>query len=324
MGDGLTSLILGAGGLIASKEVIVKLLGPTAEYVGDGLRDVVKKGAENLGRILDLSCEKLKGDVDCPGRVNPRVFKGVWDEGRFIEDAFAAEYFAGILSSARTAQGDDDSAIPFLAMVKSLSSNQLRLHFLIYYLVARCASSSKLAGTREFWQGLELTIPRAQMLKSMELAGADGLGQLLNAQNGLLDHNLISAKHGLEIGQRRDEAIDLVPDADVIIYPNERGARLFLRALGSRGLHADVITTINVDYRLSGAIKSTLHLPDDTILAHQPTSDRFRELQNDVADRIGEIDSELDELKDRMDKQDREDCDDDDADLDRGSAKQPP
>jgi hypothetical protein len=26
-------------------------------------------------------------------------FKGVCDEGRFIEDTFAAEYFAGILSS---------------------------------------------------------------------------------------------------------------------------------------------------------------------------------------------------------------------------------
>jgi hypothetical protein len=43
-----------------------------------------------------------------------------------------AEYFGGILAASRSADGNDDSAIGYLNLIKSLSCSQLRLHYFIY------------------------------------------------------------------------------------------------------------------------------------------------------------------------------------------------
>jgi hypothetical protein len=44
------------------------------------------------------------------------VFKQIWDEGRFIEDELAVEYFGGLLASARPPDGKDDRILPFLCV----------------------------------------------------------------------------------------------------------------------------------------------------------------------------------------------------------------
>jgi hypothetical protein len=92
------------GGLaiLGSKEIIVKILGPTAEYIGGELRSYTEKGAANLRRIFTNTEKKLGARLDQPGQVPPKVLKNVLNEGYFCEDELAAEYFGGVLASSRS------------------------------------------------------------------------------------------------------------------------------------------------------------------------------------------------------------------------------
>lgn len=236
MSDYLTSLIIAAGGLMASKELITKLLGPTADYLGEGTKDLVRRSAENLSRILRVACDKLKGELDESGQVNARVLKNVWDEGRFVEDAFLSEYFGGLLASARTQEGRDDSAVPLITLVKSMSSYQLRLHFIVYYLLPRLLCKREDPEKTAFRPGVEIQIPGDELMQAMDLTGSDGETQLLLAITGLVDHRLLGQDYSFRLGSFRERRGNLsLNENGVVVCPNERGARLFLRALGLAG-----------------------------------------------------------------------------------------
>jgi hypothetical protein len=67
--------------------------------------------------------------------VNARVMKNIYDEARFTDNELLAEYFGGVLASARTEDGVDDRGVYYSQIVKSMSSYQLRCHYLFYYLM---------------------------------------------------------------------------------------------------------------------------------------------------------------------------------------------
>ena len=68
MSDELARIGLTAAGLLASKDMLNKLLGPTADYLGDGLRDLVKRSCDNVGRVFSAAWRKLGRAVDQPGQ----------------------------------------------------------------------------------------------------------------------------------------------------------------------------------------------------------------------------------------------------------------
>ena len=68
----------------------------------------MEKSVKNLDRIFHVAYQKLGQRLETNEQVNARFFKNVWDEGRFIEDLVSAEYFGGLLASARTEDGHDD------------------------------------------------------------------------------------------------------------------------------------------------------------------------------------------------------------------------
>ncbi len=158
MPDPITTLGVGSVIALASKDILTKLLGPTAEYIGQGSRDLVEKSVKNLDRIFHVAYQKLGQRLETNEQVNVRVFKNVWDEGRFIEDLVSAEYFGGLLASARTEDGHDETALPAVALVKEMSSFQLRLHFIIYSLLANYRFDSELIDRPDFWDGLRLVV----------------------------------------------------------------------------------------------------------------------------------------------------------------------
>ena len=100
MVEPITTVGLGAAAAYLTKDGIAKLLGPTAEYLGDGLRDYTKRRAENISRIFQKASEKLGNRIETPGEVPPRVLKAVLNEGSFCDDELAAEYFGGVLASS--------------------------------------------------------------------------------------------------------------------------------------------------------------------------------------------------------------------------------
>lgn len=132
-GTGLA--ILGSG--IGSAKIIEKILGPTADYIGEGLQDFTEKRVNNVKRIFDVAHKQLGERIEEDGKVPPRVLKGVLEEGSFVEDELSAQYFGGVLAASRSDLENDDRGTSFISIITKLSSFQLHLHFVVYSIVRK-------------------------------------------------------------------------------------------------------------------------------------------------------------------------------------------
>jgi len=109
-------------------KLIVNILGSTSKTIGDDLNKLYKLGRDN---ILEKAAQKIKNLKD--GKIaNLRVARDVFLNGSFSNEDISAEYFGGVLASSRSKDGKDDSGVFYLDIIKSLSSGQLRLHYIIY------------------------------------------------------------------------------------------------------------------------------------------------------------------------------------------------
>jgi hypothetical protein len=127
--------------VLGSKDLLNRLLGPSADYLGEKTRGVIEKCDVNLDWIFRIATRKLGDRIQENGSVSPRVLKHVVDEARFCEDEIVAEYLGGVLASSRANGESDDRGVCFLNDIKSLSSYQLRTHFLIYSTLPRFADA---------------------------------------------------------------------------------------------------------------------------------------------------------------------------------------
>lgn len=123
--------------LLGSARLVEKLLGPTADYIGEGIQMWAKKRVENVKRIFSIAARKLGNKLETEGGVPPRVLKGILDEGSFCDDALSAEYFGGVLASSRTGTGQDDRGATYINLIASLSTYQIRTHYILYTLLRR-------------------------------------------------------------------------------------------------------------------------------------------------------------------------------------------
>ncbi len=108
--------------------LINKLLGPTAEVMGQDLKQVYEKGRD---KIVANAIKKTK-NIDSGEQANLRVTHDVFLNGSFTDDPICVEYFGGILASSRSEDGKDDIGVFYVNIIKSLSSNQLKMHYIIY------------------------------------------------------------------------------------------------------------------------------------------------------------------------------------------------
>jgi len=129
--------------VLGSKDILVKLLGPTADYLGDQVSGLVQKCNINLDSVFARATKKLGERIDQRGSVSPRILRHVLDDARFCDDEIAAEYYGGILAGSRDATGKDDQALPYLSKVREMSVYQIRLHFAFYYEIVRFFSGDK-------------------------------------------------------------------------------------------------------------------------------------------------------------------------------------
>lgn len=120
--------------LIANKDLLNKLLGPSCEYIGNEIikEKLVKKSCENVSKIFSKACKKLGDKLETSGTVNPRILQTVLVNGSFCEDDMVQEYLAGALAIARTPDGKDDTVIGILKLIESLSHCDLRVHYVLY------------------------------------------------------------------------------------------------------------------------------------------------------------------------------------------------
>jgi len=302
MADELTTLGIAVGGAFATKETLNKLLGPTADYLGEGAKDLVKKSTQNLGKIFSAACHKVKEQLDKKGQVSPRVLKSVWDEGRFVEDTIVAEYFGGLLACSRSEDGSDDGMLPHLSLIKTMSSGQLRLHYVVYSLVASLPFGREKPAHPELFDGLVITIQSNELLAAMCSAGACDDRSVFQAILGLVDLGLLESRYAFSMGLLHKQCGSLpVLSGQTVLCPNRKGADLFLKALGFRGLDSEIITSVVTEDHLTDSVKQGIRLPCDFKYAHILFSDSVESIHNDLKTMIGEVEDEVENLKSELD-----------------------
>ncbi|MGQ2980280.1 MAG: hypothetical protein ACT6Q9_11365 [Polaromonas sp.] len=117
-----------AGAVAAGSYVAAKLFGPTLDVMGSDLNKAYQKGRD---KILQKAANKVI-DSDDGKSANLRVARDVLWNGAVTTDEVCAEYFGGVLAASRSDDGQDDSTLHYLDVIKSLSSKQLHLHYCIY------------------------------------------------------------------------------------------------------------------------------------------------------------------------------------------------
>ncbi len=298
MSEELERIGLTIGGILASREALNKLLGPTAEYFGESTKELVQKSVQNIGRIFSIAWEKLGNKVNEKGKVNSRVLKNIWDEGKFVEDVFAAEYFGGLLASSRSADNQDDTALPYINMIKNMSSNQLYLHFIIYSIVARLPFGREKPEIKNFWDGLIISIP----IKETIFKNIKNPNYVKEAVLGLTNVGLLRKRYSFSTDSLKVEKALESKNGWIKVCPNEFGAELFLKVLGYKNLNADVITSVHVDSRISKFMKDSFELPTGFDWEHEPIEDPLDNLKYDLESRIDDIESKVDDIEEKVDE----------------------
>jgi len=166
--------------------IIKSVLGPTAEEIGQDLRTLYIKGRD---LILQKAFKKLRNPKDGK-RANLRVARDVFWNGSFTDEAICAEYFGGILAASRSTDGKDDSGVFFVDIIKSMSSGQLRMHYIIYRTLNKALIVNKEKKTLNPGQESELQREKLffPLLEIIEQFGTEDLGIILH---GLRAKNLI-------------------------------------------------------------------------------------------------------------------------------------
>jgi hypothetical protein len=130
---------IGAGlAVLGGRELLVKLLGPTADYLGTELRRFTERMDNNLRRVFVRAGEMAGPALNEPGQVPPRVLKEILQAAPFADDELTSEYFAGVLAASRSKEEQDDRGAVFVNLLSQLSTYDIRTHYLFYTALRRC------------------------------------------------------------------------------------------------------------------------------------------------------------------------------------------
>jgi hypothetical protein len=233
---GLTIL----GGAVGSAKVLEKMLGPTADYLGGGLKNWTERGCHNVGRIFERAKARLGPKIDEPGGIPPRVLKEVLSEGPFCDDDLWADYFGGVLASSRSGVERDDRGARFASILSRLSTYQVRCHFVLYRLFKMLFDGG--GGTVNTDGGrsaLEMFVPGSAFAASMDLVEAESADVIVSHTIvGLVGESLLGSHYKFE-GQDfiKQNGFAGATDSGIIVQPSTLGAELFHWAHGIGDIH---------------------------------------------------------------------------------------
>jgi hypothetical protein len=218
------------------KELAPRILGPTADYLGAGLRAYTEKGAANLRKIFENAGSKLGEQLNKPEQVSPKVLKEILDEGYFADDELAAEYFGGVLASARTANSRDDRGAAFVKLVSRLSVYQLRAHHIFYATVRKrnIGKNVNVLDEREASKSLLTFLSYRDFAAGLDIQSSEDFVALVpHILYGLDRECLISPKYRFGGMNYLNEGHPGAATGDgMILVPSPLGIELFLWAYG--------------------------------------------------------------------------------------------
>ncbi len=156
-----------------------QLLGKTFDVVSGDIAGLYERGRD---KILEKMSKKVDNLSD--GRsTNLRVTRDVFWNGSFTDEEICAEYFGGILASARSEDGKDDAGVFYTDLIKSLSSTQLNLHYLVYSSFNKSFVADPAKANLNPGDETEFALERIflSLLEILEITGERDVGRDLHA-----------------------------------------------------------------------------------------------------------------------------------------------
>lgn len=236
MPEPITTVGLGAIAAYLGKDGLQKLLGPTADYLGGGLKEFTQKRVDNIGRIFKNADEKLGEKREVPGSIPPKILKTILNDGSFNDDDLAVEYFGGVLASSRTELGRDDRGARMAKLVDGLSTYQLRTHYLIYSTIKCLFKGKGYLFNMDDRPNMEIVLPFEHYVEAMQftLEEVDNIEPFLrHIFFGLVNEGLIENNFLYGAAQHLQKRVPSVDCSGIICQPSALGAELFLWAVGA-------------------------------------------------------------------------------------------
>lgn len=228
------------GGAYGGAKLIQRLLGPTADYLGEGIKSWTEVRLQNTKNIFYSAERKLGERINEEGSVPPRVLKGILDEGSFCDDELTVEYFGGILASSRSSITRDDRGTTFVALLSQLSTYQIRLHYIFYSVMKAVHKDPGVSlGFGDTRQMLTTFMPKETLLEGFEFDQQETMNSesiISHAIIGLHAKGLIEGDYAY--GDPHELNVEM-PENGVFFQPSGLGIELYLWAHGLADTVAD-------------------------------------------------------------------------------------
>lgn len=258
--DTVSAVVL-ASGVVANRELIVKLLGPTADYLGEGIKNNVQKVDENISRIFNHSIKLLGSKIETEGEVSPRILKQIINEGGFCEDELTSEYFGGVLASSRSDDLKDDRGLAYLSVVSSMSTYQIKTHYILYSIIKKLYGGASLSCSRsEDNRKMRVFIPWDFYLKCMNSDKSLNY-KFSHIFFGLSRLDLIGPWFSYGDKKSLSKSYPAVSSEGILLEPSALGAELYLWVHG----HSDTPLNNFLHEEIQFPTSEILSIPDGAI-----------------------------------------------------------
>ena len=261
MPEPITTVGIGVIAAYVGKDAIVRILGPTADYLGGELKEFTIRRVQNVGAIFSNAEEKLGDKLNSPGQVPPKVLKTIINEGSYSDDAVAVEYFGGVLASSRTEVSRDDRGARLAKMIDNMSAYQLRTHYLIYSTITELFTDrGNSFGLSENREKMQLFIPFPDYFSAMGFSDQElSNGQMLShIFHGLSTDGFVEAswQYGTQASLAAFVRNGNVLGDGIVCTPSALGVELLLWAFGHGDKELDYALTPNFSPKIEGIPKS--------------------------------------------------------------------
>ncbi len=234
-GSGLAIL----GTALGSAKVLEKILGPTADYLGAGIRSYTETRVDNVRRIFETAQRKLGSSIESEGQVPPKVLRDILEDGSYCTDTLSAEYFGGVLASSRSSETRDDRGATFTALIGRLTAYQIRAHYIIYSTMRRLYLDQRLSPTAKAHRPQMRTyLPDSVFRTAMDFSGKEIAPILVeHCLFGLEREWLIQNDFLVGTAPEMKQHVPKATEGGILVTPSAFGTELFLWVNGHGKLH---------------------------------------------------------------------------------------
>jgi len=231
-----------AEGAKVGAQLFLRLLGPSADVLGAHWADRLRE--KNIARLLAKTEHRAIRSGES-GIASPRVASKVFQDAEFADDEMVAEYLSGVLSSSRSEDGTYDGGVEWSSLIARLSSDQLRLHYLIYASARQVLAEAAVEQRANWLHMKRVILPQQELMKRM----GEGLSavRFSNAVNGLMREGLIAETYAYgpnkgvaESDFPKGSGLDVPYDRSLKVGVSIQGMRLYMWGLGMGHLALDL------------------------------------------------------------------------------------